>query len=105
MTNRYSGQLGDNYAAQRPQQLQFSFLPAIPAPKRGRRPLRYIQFLNLVREAVRANGEAPSYGQIRAQLGLAERSNVRQLVVYGERRGDVRRMAGGRRIGLVAGVA
>lgn len=86
----------------KPQQLHFSFPPALPARKRGRRPLRYLQFLSLVREAVGANGEAPSYGQICAQMGLAERANVRQLVVYGERRGEVQRMVGGRRIGLVA---
>lgn len=99
MTERYSG--GSRTGDHRPIQLQFSFLSAQPARKRGRRPLRYLQFLSLVRESVRANGEAPSYGQLCAQMGLSERANVRQLVIYGERRGDVRRVAGARRIGLV----
>lgn len=66
-----------------------------PRRRRGRPAKRYGQFLAYLREVIRERGHAPSYGQACRALGIGDRSTVRQLVVYGEQRGDMWRRAGG----------
>lgn len=92
-------------AHQQPAQLKFGFMMTSDAPKlrkrSGRPPSRYLRFLDFVRSTVRREGRAPSYGAVCQALGLTERGDVRSLVIYGERRGEICRGVGGRRIGLV----
>lgn len=84
------------------QQLVFDFSACLSAPRRGRPSSRYDQFVKLLREAVGAKQGIPSYGQLARAMGFEDRSRVRALVVYGEKRGDVRRGVGFPRIELVA---
>ncbi len=67
---------------------------ALDRVHRGRPPTRYMQFLAYLRVVMAEEGRAPSYGRTCAALGIGERSDVRKLVRYGERRGDLQRVAG-----------
>lgn len=92
-----------------PAQLAFDFNPIRTTPKlrsrSGRPPSRYLRLLGYVRQVFASTGQTPSYGMVCQALGLPDRADVRKLVIYGEKRGEICRGVGGRRIGLVEGVA
>jgi hypothetical protein len=64
-------------------------------PRKGRPATRYAQILTYVRAQISETGRAPSYGQICRALGIGDRSSVRKLVLYGERRGHMLRTKAG----------
>lgn len=95
MVNHRMARPANGKAAQRVDARQLCLdLPA-PRPRRGRPPTRYRQFLAYLRTMISERGAAPSYGQACRALGIGDRSTVRQLVVYGEQRGDMWRRSGG----------
>lgn len=74
---------------------QMNLALAMPRGRPRQAAPRYGAFLAFVRAHVRKTGRAPSYGAVCGALGMNDRSNVRRLVVMGERRGHMARTACG----------
>jgi hypothetical protein len=74
---------------------QMTLALAMPRGRPRQAAPRYRAFLVFVRAHVRQTGRAPSYGAVCGALGLSDRSNVRRLVIMGERRGHMARTACG----------
>lgn len=67
--------------------------PAIPNRALG---YRAVQVLGYVRSAIVEDGQAPSYGMIRNQLGFTDRADVHRVIVRLEKRGLLSRAGSGR---------